>query len=433
MASVGFVALAWPGLSAQAVQAKSVQVRAVICAEAALPADRTSLPEVVPAGCTPVASASFSVGSGSFFTGADGVAISAVAPGTVTLRAVQAPAELGAPSIHCAADSTTDADDGETFTVEDGAGIVSCVAYFVGTPGLSVVKTGPTEVKSGETVRYTITIRNTGSTSILNASLDDVATGLLNPRIVVQPEYLIAAGAACTGFPCNLFFIAAGQVKVFEVEYTVPPCTAVPPPLSNVATVTGSNGTSSSRVDINLTGCSVTTTTVAGATTTVAGATTTVAGATTTVAGATTTVAGATTTVAGATTTVAGATTTVAGATTTVAGATTTALTATPGVTLATTPAAPVTAAPVTAAPVTAAAITGAATTVTTVVTTTKPAVAGVTILDAPVASVKGVQIEEVPYTGANSSELSKLAFAMLLVGAGLILTGRLGNKTRRQ
>jgi hypothetical protein len=419
MASVGFVALAWPGLSAQAVQAKSVQVRAVICAEAALPADRTSLPEVVPAGCTPVASASFSVGSGSFFTGADGVAISAVAPGTVTLRAVQAPAELGAPSIHCAADSTTDADDGETFTVEDGAGIVSCVAYFVGTPGLSVVKTGPTEVKSGETVRYTITIRNTGSTSILNASLDDVATGLLNPRIVVQPEYLIAAGAACTGFPCNLFFIAAGQVKVFEVEYTVPPCTAVPPPLSNVATVTGSNGTSSSRVDINLTGCSVTTTTVAGATTTVAGATTTVAGATTTVAGATTTVAG--------------ATTTVAGATTTVAGATTTALTATPGVTLATTPAAPVTAAPVTAAPVTAAAITGAATTVTTVVTTTKPAVAGVTILDAPVASVKGVQIEEVPYTGANSSELSKLAFAMLLVGAGLILTGRLGNKTRRQ
>jgi hypothetical protein len=412
MASVGFVALAWPGLSAQAVQAKSVQVRAVICAEAALPADRTSLPEVVPAGCTPVASASFSVGSGSFFTGADGVAISAVAPGTVTLRAVQAPAELGAPSIHCAADSTTDADDGETFTVEDGAGIVSCVAYFVGTPGLSVVKTGPTEVKSGETVRYTITIRNTGSTSILNASLDDVATGLLNPRIVVQPEYLIAAGAACTGFPCNLFFIAAGQVKVFEVEYAVPPCTAVPPPLSNVATVTGSNGTSSSRVDINLTGCSVTTTTVAGATTTVAGATTTVAGATTTVAG---------------------ATTTVAGATTTVAGATTTALTATPGVTLATTPAAPVTAAPVTAAPVTAAAITGAVTTVTTVVTTTKPAVAGVTILDAPVASVKGVQIEEVPYTGANSSELSKLAFAMLLVGAGLILTGRLGNKTRRQ
>jgi uncharacterized repeat protein (TIGR01451 family) len=79
---------------------------------------------------------------------------------------------------------------------------------------LQILKSGPANVTSGQSVVYTITVTNIGPDTALAAVLSDpTPVGLA----------FVSSGAPCPSFPCNLGDIAANQtVTISNVIFNVP-------------------------------------------------------------------------------------------------------------------------------------------------------------------------------------------------------------------
>jgi hypothetical protein len=400
--AVGSVLFATGG-PASAVAAADVTMTAVQCPLATpLPTAAVVNPSEIPAGCNRLSGLGYVMPTGTFVTAGNGQVSAPAANGTFTITPVPFGAQAGGTaSMRCTSDTTADTDPAETVTLTLGAGTVHCIAYYLGEPNVAVTKTGPATAAVGTTVTYTITIENTGQGTYFNAVLNDVATGLGTATIVTQPQYLIDAGQACTGFPCPFWFLNPGAKKVFVVSYVVPPC---PAPSSgsatNTAIVTGSSQGVNATISTTITGCTVTTTTQATTTTTMQATTTTAAATTTTTTTTTTVPAGV----------VVSATTT-----TTAAPAATTAPTSAP------------------------AGGSGSSAAAQTALTTAKPAAAPTTAVIVntapPIVNVEGRQVTQpIAFTGPSTARTNGLLAGILLVlGMILIVSAQMPRASRRR
>ncbi len=94
-------------------------------------------------------------------------------------------------------------------------------------------KTGPTSVAAGETVTYTIVVKNTGRATATNVKLADPTPEDLT--------FVRDSGKLCgEGFPCELGPLAPDQSREIKAEFQVPSiatCGEAPDPIVNVATV----------------------------------------------------------------------------------------------------------------------------------------------------------------------------------------------------
>jgi uncharacterized repeat protein (TIGR01451 family) len=126
-----------------------------------------------------------------------------------------------------------------TYTIRDAAGnlatatvTVTIILVVAPQADLAIQKTGPGRIESGETLTYTLTVRNAGP----DAAVDIVVT---DPT----PEGLtfLRAEIPCrTGFPCAIDRLEAGTTQTFTVSFRVPSDYAGPDPIRNTVAIANS-------------------------------------------------------------------------------------------------------------------------------------------------------------------------------------------------
>jgi len=94
---------------------------------------------------------------------------------------------------------------------------------------MSISKTSPTNVTTGENLVYTITVTNNGPSNAAAVSVQDATPAGLT--------FVSNAGACTTAFPCALGALAAGQVRTITSTFLVPLGYSGVSPILNTATV----------------------------------------------------------------------------------------------------------------------------------------------------------------------------------------------------
>ncbi|HUK33020.1 MAG TPA: DUF11 domain-containing protein [Vicinamibacterales bacterium] len=92
---------------------------------------------------------------------------------------------------------------------------------------ISVTKSGPASANPGSNVTFTIAVRNNGPSDAASVSLDDPTPSRLS---------LVSVTGACSGFPCSLGNMTAGQTATVQATYTVAAGTTTA--ITNTATAT---------------------------------------------------------------------------------------------------------------------------------------------------------------------------------------------------
>ncbi|MBI5506042.1 MAG: DUF11 domain-containing protein [Deltaproteobacteria bacterium] len=94
---------------------------------------------------------------------------------------------------------------------------------------LSILKAGPVSVVAGESLIYTITVTNAGSSDAASVSVTDPTPAGLT--------FVSNAGDCTTAFPCSFATVAAGATRTITATYSVPSSYTTPDPIVNSASV----------------------------------------------------------------------------------------------------------------------------------------------------------------------------------------------------
>ncbi|HEV7764577.1 MAG TPA: DUF11 domain-containing protein [Thermoanaerobaculia bacterium] len=97
---------------------------------------------------------------------------------------------------------------------------------------LSITKSGPTGVTSGQNITYTITVTNNGPSQAIGVVVSDPT--------VTPLGFLSNSGACATPYPCNLGNLNAGQSATITSNYSTPP--NFDGDVTNTATVSATTG-----------------------------------------------------------------------------------------------------------------------------------------------------------------------------------------------
>jgi uncharacterized repeat protein (TIGR01451 family) len=182
--------------------------------------------------------ASLRGGAGNVLTITVGGTIDPAATGTLANTATVAPG-VGSTDTSPANNSATDSD-----------------AQATGRADLSIAKTGPTSVRLGETVTYTITVSNAGPSNATSVMVTDPTPAGLT--------FVSTSGACTTPFPCALGTIAPGETRQIGATYQVPLAYSASGPIANTASVASAetdsvpaNNSSTASTIVPITGCDV--------------------------------------------------------------------------------------------------------------------------------------------------------------------------------
>jgi uncharacterized repeat protein (TIGR01451 family) len=94
---------------------------------------------------------------------------------------------------------------------------------------LSISKSGPASVTSGNNVVYTVQVSNVGGLSAANVTVADPTPAGLT--------FVSNSGACTTAYPCSLGTLAASGTATITTTYTVPASYTTPSPIVNTASV----------------------------------------------------------------------------------------------------------------------------------------------------------------------------------------------------
>lgn len=150
-------------------------------------------------------------------TSIDSVANGASFP-TLTI-AMTAPANSG--NVQNSATVSSSADPNPA---NDSASVTTNIAALT---DVSIVKSGPSSVVSGQNIVYTIVVTNAGPSTATGVAVSDPTPPSLT--------FVSNSGACTTAYPCNLGTMAAGQSATIMSTYSTPPTFSGN--VSNTATV----------------------------------------------------------------------------------------------------------------------------------------------------------------------------------------------------
>ena len=108
----------------------------------------------------------------------------------------------------------------------NAASVVTTVTQLA---DLSITKSGPTTAVPGGRVTYTVTVANAGPSAATAVTVDDLTPAGLT--------FVSTSGDCATAFPCDLGTMAPGTTRTISATYTVARGIAVPPVITNAATV----------------------------------------------------------------------------------------------------------------------------------------------------------------------------------------------------
>ena len=146
-------------------------------------------------------------------------------------------------------DTSDDGDDSDGNTSDDPT-LVSITAL----PGVEATKTaavidnGDGNTGAGDTIVYTITVENTGGTSLSNISLNDVLTDGNggNLSLTSGPAFVSSSASSAQGL------LAVNEIATYVATYTISNAAANTPSINNRVTVTASSpGNNNNVTDIS--------------------------------------------------------------------------------------------------------------------------------------------------------------------------------------
>ena len=146
-------------------------------------------------------------------------------------------------------DTSDDGDDSDGNTSDDPT-LVSITAL----PGVEATKTaavtdnGDGNTGAGDTIVYTITVENTGGTSLSNISLSDVLTDGNggNLSLTSGPAFVSSSGSSAQGL------LAVNEIATYVATYTISNAAANTSSINNRVTVTASSpGNSNNVTDVS--------------------------------------------------------------------------------------------------------------------------------------------------------------------------------------